>query len=70
MTLKQFLQGALSDVQIVEGSDEHYPIVVIIPSLALDSVIDNLSPALLSREVYSFEAIDKDTIKVYLKEEG
>ena len=68
MTLKYFLEAAICDVHIVDGSDENYPTILIIPSTAIDTVIDYLSPALLNREVYSFEPKDKTVITVYLKE--
>ena len=68
MTLEQFLYAAICDVHIVDGSDEGDPTILIIPSTALDTVIDYLSPALLNREVFSFEPKDKTIIKVFLKE--
>ena len=68
MTLKDFLEASLCDVHIVDGPDEGYSTIVIIPSDSLDTVINYLSPALLNREVFSFEPKDKTIIKVYLKE--
>lgn len=70
MTLKEFLYCATSTVQIVEGPDDNYATVLIVPSQGIDETNDYLSPEFLNREVCLFSAKGEDVITVYLEKEG
>ncbi len=67
MTLKEFLYSSSSEVHIVEGPDNNYAKILIIPVEGLGEEIDTVSEKLLNRKVFLFDAIDKDRIKVYLE---
>lgn len=70
MTLKEFLYCAASTVEIVEGPDDNYATVLIVPSEGIDETNDYLSPEFLNREVCLFSAKAEDVITVYLEKEG
>ena len=70
MTLKEFLYCATSTVQIVEGPDSNYAMVMIIPSEGIDEWNDYIAPEFLNRKVCLFSAKAEDVIKVYLEKEG
>jgi len=70
MTLKEFLYCATSTVQIVEGPDDNYATVMIIPAEGIDEWNDNIAPEFLNRKVCLFSAKAEDVIKVYLEKEG
>lgn len=67
MTLKEFLDSACDEVHIVEGEDTNHAEIVIIPVGGLGITNDILSPDLLSREVFLFEAKSSESVTVYLK---
>lgn len=70
MTLKEFLYCATSTVEIVEGPEDNYATVLIVPSEGIDETNDYLSPEFLNREVCLFSAKAEDVIRVYLEKEG
>ena len=70
MTLKEFLYCATSTVEIVEGPDDNYATVLIVPSQGIDETNDYLSPKFLNRKVCLFSAKAEDVITVYLEKEG
>lgn len=70
MMLKEFLYCATSTVEIVEGPDNNYATVMIIPSEGIDEWNDNIAPEFLNRKVCLFSAEGEDVIRVYLEKEG
>lgn len=70
MTLKEFLYCATSTVEIVEGPDDNYAMVMIIPAEGIDEWNEHIAPEFLNRKVYFFNAKAEDVIRVYLEKEG
>lgn len=67
MTLKEFVYCACDEVRVVDGEDSNHATILIIPSEGIDATPDTLSPDLLSREVFLFEAKSSESVTVYLK---
>lgn len=67
MTLKDFLYCACGEVHVIEGEDSNHAEILTIPCEGIGEITDTLSPDLLSREVFLFEAKSDKRLTVYLK---
>jgi len=67
MTLKEFFYCACGEVHVIEGEDSDHAEILTIPCEGIDETPYTLSPDLLSREVFLFEAKSSESVTVYLK---
>lgn len=67
MKLRDFLDCACAEIQLILGGDFSYPPVVTIPADEIDEAMDVLSEKLLNQEISMFSPISKQTIQVVIK---
>lgn len=67
MKLKDFLNCACAEIQLIIGEDFSYPPVIIIPAAEIDETLTVLSEKLLNQEILLFSPISANTIQVVIK---
>lgn len=67
MKLRDFLDRACAEIQLIIGEDFCYPPVIIIPADEIDEATDVLSEKLLNQEIFLFSPISEKTIQVVIK---
>ena len=67
MKLKDFLDRACAEIQLIIGEDFSYPPVITIPADEIDEAMEVLSEKLLNQEIFLFSPISKQTIQVVIK---
>lgn len=67
MKLKDFLDCACAEIQLIIGEDFCYPPVITIPADEIDEAMEVLSEKLLNQEIFLFSPISKQTIQVVIK---
>ena len=67
MKLRDFLNCACAEIQLIIGEDFNYPPVITIPADEIDEAMDILSEKLLNQEIFLFSPTSKQTIQVVIK---
>lgn len=67
MKLRDFLDCACAEIQLIIGEDFSYPPVIIIPADEIDEALTIISEKLLNQEIFLFSPISEKTIQVVIK---
>ena len=68
MKLRDFLDHACAEIQLIIGEDFCYPPVIIIPADEIDEALAILSEKLLNQEIFLFSPISERAIQVVIKQ--
>ena len=68
MKLRDFLDCACAEIQLIIGEDFSYPPVIIIPADEIDEALTIISEKLLNQEIFLFSPISEKTIQVVIKQ--
>ncbi len=68
MKLRDFLNRACAEIQLIVGEDFSYPPVIIIPADEIDEALTILSEKLLNQEIFLFSPTSERTIQVIIKQ--
>lgn len=67
MKLRDFLDCACAEIQLIIGEDFNYPPVIIIPATVIDEALTVLSENLLNKEIFLFSPVSAKAIQVTIK---
>lgn len=67
MKLRDFLDCACAEIQLIIGEDFSYPPVIIIPATEVDEALTVLSENLLNKEIFLFSPVSDKAIQVTIK---
>ncbi len=68
MKLRDFLDRACAEIQLIIEEDFGYPPVIIIPADEIDEAMAVLSEKVLNQEIFLFSPISEKTIQVVIKQ--